>query len=222
MTRNKQVKDRTRNSWNHMRHRVFSPNNERFNRYGGRGITICERWLDYTNFLIDMGNRPEGTTLERIDNDKGYGPDNCRWATQIDQQNNTSRNHIIEYKGEKKTLTEWARVYGLTMDALRTRLRRKWTLERALTEPIQQCNRRKGSTYKYKWDGQVCSCGQKIYAKGKCERCYMRAWEQANMLKLDNATMRKEDMNDSLSSTPDNPSERQYLQGKAGMAGQVR
>ncbi len=84
-------------SYGHMKNRCYNPNYKGFNNYGGRGIKVCDRWLGvggYINFLKDMGERPNGLTLDRIDNDKGYSPDNCKWATMKEQQNNR-RNNIV-------------------------------------------------------------------------------------------------------------------------------
>ena len=80
------------NTWDRMKCRCSNPNEKHYHRYGGRGITVCKRWLDdFWNFVEDMGERPEGLTLDRIDNDKGYSPDNCRWATRKAQSANTIR-----------------------------------------------------------------------------------------------------------------------------------
>jgi len=109
-------------AWKNMRQRCANPNGPQWNDYGGRGITVCERWNDFANFLADMGNPPDGRSLDRIDNDKGYGPDNCRWATSKEQNRNKRSNHMVTYKGIKKPLSEWCEVLGVSYSAAVQRL----------------------------------------------------------------------------------------------------
>lgn len=101
-------------SWTSMRLRCRYAGNPGFKHYGGRGITVCERWLKFENFLADMGPKPKGLTLERINNDRGYEPNNCRWATVAEQNRNTSRNNFIEANGERLCITDWAAKLGVT------------------------------------------------------------------------------------------------------------
>ncbi len=105
--------------------------------YKERGI--YEGWIGedgFNNFFADMGERPEGMTIERIDNNKGYYPENCKWATAKEQENNRSNNNRIEYKGETKTITQWSEQYGISHQTLRHRLnKRGMTMDEALTSP---------------------------------------------------------------------------------------
>ena len=114
--------------------RCQHPTAGNYNRYGGRGITVCEHWQDFRNFLADMGERPLGATIDRIDNARGYEPDNCRWATPREQVLNRAATRFIEFNGERLCKTDWARRIGITPFALNERLR-KWPIERALTAP---------------------------------------------------------------------------------------
>lgn len=117
-----------------MNDRCHNPKSYQFKNYGDRGIFVCDQWRDsFKNFVMDMGPRPDGMSLERIDNNKGYGPDNCRWATQMDQMNNTRVNRKILYQGEIKTLTQWAKHLGMDVELLRKRIARGWDVETAFT-----------------------------------------------------------------------------------------
>lgn len=125
-----------------MRQRCHNPNDANYHNYGGRGITVCERWQGpngLVSFIEDMGDRPKGYTVDRIDNDKGYSPDNCRWATYTAQLNNRRNNRIIEFNGESKTMAEWASALNMNWFTLRQRIDRYgWSIERALTEPVNK------------------------------------------------------------------------------------
>lgn len=122
-------------SWISMKSRCTNPNWPGYERYHGRGIRVCERWMNsFVDFLADMGPRPPGTTLDRIDNDKGYEPGNCRWATSRQQAVNKSQTRILVHEGRSMSMVEWAEEIGINYSALQERIR-KWPLARALTEP---------------------------------------------------------------------------------------
>jgi hypothetical protein len=122
----------TYTSWREMRTRCSNPNRHGFHNYGGRGIKICERWDSFANFVTDMGLRPFGKTLDRINNDGNYEPTNCRWATPSVQLDNTRRVKILEHKGERMSMHAWARKLGIAHSTLRQRVQ-KWPLARALS-----------------------------------------------------------------------------------------
>jgi len=114
----------------HSRCRKESPD---ASRYFDRGIVVCERWNDFRLFLADMGERPKGLTLDRKDNDKGYEPLNCEWRPWRTQQNNKSDNHILNIKGERITMADAARRFGITYSTLRSRLNiLGWSDEKAV------------------------------------------------------------------------------------------
>lgn len=124
--------------WLKMIDRCLNPNNKAFNNYGGRGISVCERWLKFENFFEDMGNRPEGKSLERIDNQKGYSKENCCWATDTEQARNKRNNHLIEYMGHKKSIAEWAEILNIKYHTLFNRLCvYGFSIEIAMTMPVR-------------------------------------------------------------------------------------
>lgn len=127
----------TYRAWRHAIERCENPNCHHYARYGGRGIKVCARWRSsFEAFLEDMGERPTPDfQLDRINNELGYEPGNCRWASRRQNQNNTRRNVFIEAFGERRTISEWARSYGLHRNTLRKRIREGWNPERAITEP---------------------------------------------------------------------------------------
>jgi hypothetical protein len=119
-----------------MRYRCEKPEKHNYKYYGGRGIKVCDRWQHFEHFVADMGERPAGMTLDRIDTNGNYEPANCRWAAKATQANNTRANRLIEFKGETKTLSNWAREYGLTTATVWNRLSVLcWTVEQSLTIP---------------------------------------------------------------------------------------
>jgi hypothetical protein len=115
--------------------RCTNPNCKDYPRYGGRGISVCERWKSFDNFLADMGKRPEGLTLERNDVNGNYEPSNCRWATQKEQQRNRRTNVFVTHDGITATVAEWAERTGLERKTLEYRIRVGWAPARALTTP---------------------------------------------------------------------------------------
>jgi hypothetical protein len=121
--------------WRGLRQRCQNPYHKQFAAYGGRGIKVCERWSSFVNFLADMGTKPPGMSLDRIDNDKGYSKDNCRWATSKEQNNNRRDNRHVTVGGETRTIAEWADVRKMPSYLIYQRLRRGWTAERAVTPP---------------------------------------------------------------------------------------
>lgn len=124
---------RTYRSWAQMKARCLDPHSTRYERYGGRGITICERWLVFDNFLAEMGECPEGLSIERRDNNGNYEPGNCYWATDREQNNNNSRTTFLEFRGQRKALSYWAEEFGISLKTLRSRLKAGRTVEDALT-----------------------------------------------------------------------------------------
>jgi len=119
-----------------MRSRCNNPRRNVYTTYGGRGIAITPHWDRFENFLADMGVRPEGTSLDRIDPNIGYSKDNCRWVTQKEQCRNKRNNRVLTYRGLSQTVTEWAEHIGIKDSTLRGRLTRGWSVEAALTTPL--------------------------------------------------------------------------------------
>jgi len=127
-----------------MKGRCLNPNEDAYARYGGRGITGCERWQSFENFLADMGTRPSPHhTIERIDNTRGYSPDNCVWATWIEQENNRKDNRRITFQERNLTLAQWVKVTGICWSTIHRRLKRGWSAEKTLTTPVWGLRRSK-------------------------------------------------------------------------------
>jgi len=109
--------------------------------YAGRGIGVSEEWREFENFIRDMGERPLGMTLDRVDNDAGYSKENCRWATPKEQMNNTRRNHFISYQGENRTIAQWADALSIPVGVLRSRIDRGWPVDEAMGRPVVPRNK---------------------------------------------------------------------------------
>lgn len=117
--------------------RCYKPNHASYERYGARGITVCERWHAFAAFLEDVGYPPfKGASIERPDNSKGYGPDNFRWATRSQQMRNTQRNVLVTWQGKTKCATAWDEKMGFPKGTVNKRLKMGWTVEEALLTPI--------------------------------------------------------------------------------------
>lgn len=128
--------------WKNMIQRTTNINNPRYGDYGGRGIAVCEEWKgdfrDFEKWAIKSGYA-DSLTIDRKDNNKGYYPDNCRWVTKRTQNLNTRQNHCLTFKGETKTLTEWADITGIKKWVLSDRINKLgWSVEKALTTPVNQ------------------------------------------------------------------------------------
>jgi len=127
----------TYHSWASMLVRCTNPNRHTWKHYGGRGIQVCDRWLEFENFLVDMGERPDGTTLDRKDNDGNYEPTNCRWADTTTQARNSKQVVWVEIDGVNKRLVEWCEELGRSINTVRDRVKYYgMTYEDALTKPI--------------------------------------------------------------------------------------
>ena len=122
----------TYKTWAAMKRRCSDKNHRSKASYYDKGITVCERWKDFKNFLADMGERPEGSTIDRIDGNGNYEPSNCRWSTPKEQANNMKTNHYIERDGLRLTVSQWAEKLGIKDGTIRARLSRGWSDERAL------------------------------------------------------------------------------------------
>lgn len=122
-------------AWANMLHRCYDTTRSDYGNYGGRGITVCDHWRnDVTAFVADMGTRLPSTSLDRIDNAKGYEPGNCRWATRIEQNRNRRQARTITFMGRTQLLSDWAVELGLNASTISMRLDAYgWTLERALS-----------------------------------------------------------------------------------------
>lgn len=124
--------------WLNMRDRCFNPRSHAYKRYGERGIKVCDRWNKFENFIADMGKRPSSKhSIDRIDNDSGYAPENCRWATSIEQTRNQSNTVMLTFNGQTKCIMEWANILGASHAVLWNRINiLKWPVDVALSTEV--------------------------------------------------------------------------------------
>lgn len=125
--------------WMGIKKRCCNKNYREYYLYGGRGIKVCDRWLNsFSNFLEDMGQRPKGDySIDRIDNNGDYEPGNCKWSTRVEQANNTRQNLIISYRGQSRTLAQWCRKLDLSYRLMEDRIiKLKWSPAEAFSTPL--------------------------------------------------------------------------------------
>lgn len=127
-----------------MKQRCYNPKNNQYKDYGGRNIGLCDSWLEsFDNFIIDMGPKPTRKhSIDRINNDKDYSKENCRWATRIEQARNRQYNVYIDYRGSKTLAADLADKYGMNREVLVMRVYRGWDVEKALTTPIRKYSKK--------------------------------------------------------------------------------
>ena len=126
------------NTWSKIIGRCKNKNDNAYHRYGGRGITVCDRWLKYENFLSDMGRRPsDAHSIDRIDNNGCYEPNNCRWATAAEQSRNRRSNVFVEVDGYKMVLKDAADKFGIPYKTVHARISNGWEIMDALTRPLR-------------------------------------------------------------------------------------
>lgn len=129
---------REHETWRDMIKRCHRSWHYAYKYYGARGIKVCERWHKFENFRDDMGPKPEGYTIERIDNDKDYSPENCKWASMKEQSYNKRNSRKIEYDGQAKSIFEWGELSVVSARTFYNRINLGWDMKRALTEPLNR------------------------------------------------------------------------------------
>jgi hypothetical protein len=132
-------------AWRNMKDRCYNENYPKYKNYGGRGIIVCDHWLEsFENFYADIGDKPEPKekySIHRINNDDNYYKENCKWATQEEQQNNKSNNTYLEYNGKKQTIAQWSEEYNINVNSLIARLEGGWIIKDAITKPIRKAEK---------------------------------------------------------------------------------
>jgi hypothetical protein len=157
MLNQKKSKTRMYNIWSHMKARCFRKTHSKYKNWGGRGITVCERWLNFENFLSDMGEAPKGLSIERIDNDGNYEPSNCRWATIQEQNKNRTTKRLITANGKTQSVIEWCQELGVKRSFLNSRIIRNWTDDEIINNPKKISKNQKKRNEKVE---RKCDCGK--------------------------------------------------------------
>lgn len=145
-----QANTRLYSIWNGIKRRCQQPKCSSYNDYGGRGISLCKEWLDFSNFYNwSMNNGyDDSLSIDRIDVDGDYTPNNCRWVDSKIQQRNKRNNHYLTYNNETHPITEWADILGINKGTLESRITRYgWSTEKALNTPVKKCNRSKTNSF---------------------------------------------------------------------------
>lgn len=146
------------NTFYGLRARCYNPKDNNYKNYGARGITVCDAWLDDCNTFYEWSKSngyADNLTLDRIDNNGPYSPDNCRWTTNLEQQSNKRNNHRITFRGETKHISEWCRILGISKSVLLGRLRSGWSEERALTQPVKKYVKRVEGEVTFTYKGKT-------------------------------------------------------------------
>ncbi len=138
-TKHGHYKSKTYSSWYHMKTRCDNPNHVAREGYGGRGITYCDKWASFEGFLEDMGEVPDGMSLDRIDTNGNYEPGNCRWATPVQQMNNRRNTVYLEHDGRRMSLMDWSRETGLSRDKLDYRMKAGYSSSQILSKEKLSC-----------------------------------------------------------------------------------
>jgi len=133
------TRNRSYNTWNHIKDRCLNPKNNAYYNYGERGIDVCQEWISsFDRFYLDMGDQPKGMSIERIDNNKGYCKSNCKWATSKEQNRNKRNIRFVSLFGQKEKLSYWCDVYDIQKDVLWSRIKNGWTDYEAVTRPVRK------------------------------------------------------------------------------------
>ena len=159
------VRQKLHRVWDAMIQRCTNPNALAYKYYGGRGIRVCDEWMSYQQFYLDMGDPPKGMQLDRVDNNGNYSPDNCRWVSCKENQRNKRDNHVIKYRGEEKCLEEWAECTGQKANTIHTRIRRGWPIGEALGYVRHEPKNKLSKEQKQSRQRECLNCGKVFYPR---------------------------------------------------------